>query len=351
MNKPASYLLILLYISLSFSCNKQTITKEETSSLSAMSASDAITYTTKFGVLVNGEPGDDKVTVSKEMGVGYVRDAVILESYTGKAPMMDKYIAEGFKVLLNLNNSHVSETGQKQPNAYPTDMVKYKKNLENVLNKYKPEIAVIENEPANDGRYTGPIEDYFTELQTAIDVCKARGIKIADGGLHTGMVCILVYQDYVSRGMQKKADAFAEFALTDNYLRAAQGKGSAEINAKIEKAKKMIAAYKTMALDYVNIHWYEPLDEDNDPTISAPGAAKEVADYLRRATGKPVITNEFGQDNQLPSLITSMVNEFRLANISYAIVYSGTGVSGAQPLHKGTSLLPNGVAYRDVIAQ
>jgi hypothetical protein len=182
-------------------------------------------------------------------------------------------------------------------------------------------------------------------------VCKARGIKIADGGLHTGMVCILVYQEYINRGMQNKANAFAELALTDNYLRAAQGRGSADINAKIEKAKKMIAAYKTMALDYVNIHWYEPLDEDNDPTISAPGAAKQVADYLRRATGKPVITNEFGQDNQLPSLITSMVNEFRLANISYAIVYSGTGVSGAQPLHKETSLLPNGIAYRDVIAQ
>ena len=106
-----------------------------------------------------------------------------------------------------------------------------------------------------------------------------------------------------------------------------------------------------MDLDYVNVHWYEPLDEDNDPTISAPGAAKEVADYLRWATGKPVITNEFGQDNQLPSLITSTVNEFRTAGLSYAIVYSGTGVSGAQPLHEGTNLLPNGIAYRDVIAQ
>jgi hypothetical protein len=351
MKKTVFILLAPACIFFATGCKKESYPREVSTFLSAVSSSNAVTEETKFGILVNGETGDDKITVVNKTGTTYVRDAIILESYNGKAPMMDKYQSEGFKVLLNLNNSHVSESGQKQPNAYPTDMVKYKKNLENVLNKYKPEIAVIENEPANDGRYTGPIEDYFTELQTAIEVCKARGIKIADGGLHTGMVCILLYQEYLNHGLQKRADAFAELALTDNYLRAAQGRGSAEINAKIEKAKKMIAAYKSMDLDYVNIHWYEPLDEDNDPTISAPGAAKEVADYLRWATGKPVITNEFGQDNQLPSLITSMVNEFRTAGLSYAIVYSGAGISGAQPLHEGTNLLPNGIAYRDVIAQ
>ena len=31
--------------------------------------------------------------------------------------------------------------------------------------------------------------------------------------------------------------------------------------------------------------------------------------------------------------------------------WSGKGTSGAQPLHKGTTLLPNGIAYRDAIAK
>lgn len=352
MKRTVSLLLVLGCIGAAVSCKKETIsTENERADFAALSASDAVTQTTKFGALVNGENGDDKITVSNKMGVAYVRDAIILESYNGKAPMLDKYQQEGFKILLNLNNKHVSAGGSKKPNAYPTDMVKYKKSLESVLDKYKPEIAVIENEPANDGRYTGPIENYFTQLRTAIEVCKARNIKIADGALHTGMVCILVYQDYVNRGMQKKADDFADRALSSTYLRAAQGRGSDDINAKIIKCQKMIDAYKNMALDYVNVHWYEPMGESNNHNVAAPGVAKEVADFLTAKTGKPVITNEFGQDNQSTSLISSMVTEFRLANFAYAVVFSGTGISGAQPLHKGTSLLPNGIAYRDAIAK
>ena len=222
-----------------------------------------------------------------------------------------------------------------------------------ILTKYKPEVAVIENEPANDGNYTGPIEDYFTELSTAITVCHAQGVKVSDGALHTGMVCILVYQDYLSRGLQQKADDFANRALSSNYLRAAQGKGSADINAKLDKCKKMITAYSTMDLDFVNMHWYEPLNTTNDPSLSAPGVAKEVAAYLRKSTGKQVLTNEFGQTNQLPTLVTSQVNEFRLAGLAYAIDFSGTsgGGIGAQTLNIGTTLLPNGIAYRDAVAK
>jgi hypothetical protein len=352
MKKIVSFLLVLSCIGAVVSCKKETITSQnEQSSASVASASDAVTGTTKFGALINGEEGEDKIKVCNEMGVVYVRDAIILESYNGKAPMMDKYQQEGFKVLLNLNNKHVSAGGAKKANAYPTDMIKYKKSLESILDKYKPEMVVIENEPANEGRYTGPIENYFTQLRTAIDVCKARGLKISDGGLHTSMVCILVYQDYINRGMQKQADDFGKRALNSQHLRAAQGKGSSDVNAKLEKCKKMIAAYKNMALDYVNIHWYEPMGESNNPNLAAQGVCKEVADYLKNATGKNVLTNEFGQDNQSTSLITGMVSEFRKANLSYAIVFSGTGVSGAQPLHKGTKLLPNGIAYRDAIAE
>jgi hypothetical protein len=115
----------------------------------------------------------------------------------------------------------------------------------------------------------------------------------------------------------------------------------------------MIAAYKTMALDFVNIHWYEPLTASDDSTISTPGVAKEVADYLRRTTGKQVLTNEFGQTNQIPTLVASQVNEFRLANFAYAIDFSGTGGGGlnSQPLTNGLTLLPNGIAYRAAILQ
>jgi len=328
-------------------CKKETISTSNAQELKTNSVSELVTTTTNFGVLPHDLTGDDQVTLAKELGVGYVRDAIIVSSYNGKAPMIDSYQSNGLKVLCNFNYS--AGGGLK---SFPTDMVKYKSQMQNILQKYKPEVAVIENEPANDGYYIGPIENYFTELSTAIDVCHSYGVKVADGALHTGMVMILVYQNYVALGQQAKADNFAARALSSMYLRAAQGKGSSTINAKIETCKKMIAKYKTLALDFVNLHWYEPWNDADDPTISAPGVAKEVADYLRAQTGKQVLTNEFGQTNQIPTLISSQVNEFKLAGFAYAIDFSGTsgGGIGAMPLSNGLTLLLNGIAYKTAVA-
>jgi len=347
MKKTVCHVLMLSCIcALGISCKKETATTKNEAALSSSASENLILPITKFGVLANNVEGQDRITVAKELNVVYVRDAIVMETYDGKAPMLDKYQANGYKILLNLNYS-----ASQKPSAFPTDMVKYKSTLENILSKYRPEVAVIENEPANDGYYSGPIENYFTELRTAIDVCHARGIKISDGALHTGMVMILVYQDYIRRGLQAQADDFANRALSSNYLRAAQGKGSSDINAKLDKCKKMITAYKSMALDYVNIHWYEPLKDGIDSTISSSGIAKEIADYLRHKIGKQVLTNEFGQTNQIPTLVASQVAEFNLANLAYAIDFSGIGGGGvgSLPLTNGIAILPNGEAYRDAI--
>jgi len=344
MKKTVSFLLVLGCISAAVSCKKETIQTTNSNSISASTSENAVVATTKFGSLISGVDGDVRITVSQKMGVGYVRDAVILNSYRGNAPLINDYLSNGFKVLMNLNYTST------KPSAYPTDMVKYKSYLEKVLADYTPEIAVIENEPINDSYYKGPISDYINEIKTAVDVCHAHGVKVADGGLHIGMVSILVYQDYVARGLQAKADDFANRALTSAYLKAAQGKStSTDISAKLDKTKQQIDAFKTIALDYVNFHWYQPTAKNTNDNIASSGVIKEIADYLRRTTGKQVICNEFGQYNQSTTLITSMVSEIELAGLSYAIVYSGSSSSGAQPLNSGTTLLANGVAYRDAI--
>jgi hypothetical protein len=210
MKKTVCHVLMLSCIcALGISCKKETATTKNEAALSSSASENLILPITKFGVLANNVEGQDRITVAKELNVVYVRDAIVMENYDGKAPMLDKYQANGYKILLNLNYS-----ASQKPSAFPTDMVKYKSTLENILSKYRPEVAVIENEPANDGYYSGPIENYFTELRTAIDVCHARGIKISDGALHTGMVMILVYQDYIRRGLQAQADDFANRALS-----------------------------------------------------------------------------------------------------------------------------------------
>jgi hypothetical protein len=112
----------------------------------------------------------------------------------------------------------------------------------------------------------------------------------------------------------------------------------------------MVEAYASMDLDYVNLHWYEPIKADLDSTVTSPGVLQEIADYLRSATGHPVITNEFGQNNQIKTLVSSQVDAFRKAGYLYAVDWSGYGASGAMPLTNGTKLLSNGRSYRDEVA-
>jgi len=349
--KNLSLLLVSACVSATMSCKKEITANEKivntteesnvSSGLNELSDSG-----TKFGALVkstNLSP-DEKAKVCNALGVKYARNSVILKDFNGKDAAVEKYLANGFKVLLNLNYGHVQTRKGRRPVAYPTDMVEYRNLVEKVLNKYTPHIALIENEETNSLFHTGKIEDYITELKTAVDICKSRGIMVADGGLNTVMVCILVYRDFVARGMQKTADEFGRLALNTNNLKTAKGFGSADENAKLLTTEKLINAIKTIDLDYVNIHFHAPW-LDYDPNSFPPEILKQIADYLRSATGKEVICGEFSEHNKSPDLITSMVNEIKAGGYAYGIVFSGNSVSSAEPLNEGTRLLENGVAF------
>lgn len=356
MNKVLSLVLIAAGIGMA-SCKKDIVSNDLASvpqeALSENEMNASATTNTQFGVLPNSLSKDDRITVGQKLGVSYARDAIILKGFDGKAPVVDAWLSNGFKVLLNLNYDQQDHynNGDKKPRPFPTDMDQYKKLLNNVLDVYQPEIAVIENEPFNDNHYTGPIDNYFTELSTAINICHKRGIKVADGGLNPQRVRILVYQNYLNKGETKKANDFAARALSDYDLRLAEGNGSDEAQSKLNETKKMVNQYAKMDLDYVNIHWYEPIKDDIDQTVTSPGVLQEVADYLREKTGHPVITNEFGQDVETPTMVSSQVDALKAAGFKYAIDFSGKGASGSVSLTKQIQLKPNGKSYRDQVAK
>src|SRR4051794_29208853 len=173
--------LILMGISVMVSCKKEVGSpSDETASLSSQSISSqsissqdisnadtgTIISSTHFGVLVSGAGStDERITVANKFGVSYVRSFTTLKSFNGKDGALEKYLNSGFKVILNLNWDDVSTVGGvKTPVPFPKDMVTYKQKLGAVLDKYKPEVAVIENEPTTKGYHSGLIEDYITEL-------------------------------------------------------------------------------------------------------------------------------------------------------------------------------------------
>jgi len=308
--KTLPLLLIVCCIVTTFSCKKEAVTTgtiSEVTEVASMNSitSDELTATgTQFGAGFDNLSTDQKITVLKKLGANYVRARVIVSTFDGHVGSLEKFSKNGIYVILNLNWEKTGNT----PKPFPQDMATYRKKLGDVFDKYKPEAAVIENEPTNQIYYKGPMSDYITELKNAIDVCKQYGVKVADGCVHVATV-----KDIMHGG--SLADAAS-------------------------RAKQLLDAYKTLDLDYVNVH--APGSGDSYPSQDLV----DVANYIRNYTGKQVISNEFKLYTNSTTLLSDMVQGMKQGNYIIALLRSA---SGATRLNDGTDLNVLGQAYADAI--
>jgi len=311
------YLLLFAgCITAAISCKKETVTTStklpETGSMKSTTSDQLVSGSNSFGI--GGFAGlstDQKMVLYNKLEIQYVRAQLTLKNFKGGIGGPQKLSNNGFKVILNLNWSLVPKKGDdKTPTTWPQDMNLYKQKLGEVLSKYKPDVAVIENEPTVDIFHKGPVEDYITELKNAIQVCKQYGVTVADGGIHVPLI----------------------LQVRDGNLN----------NENAVEVKKLIAAYKTLDLDYVNIHCH-------GGDTYTQGSFEKAADYIRQQTGKPVICNEFSLAKSSTSLLKDMVNGLKQGDYKIALIFSANGDDRSVPLNKGTDLLPLGIDYRDMI--
>lgn len=319
-----------------------------------------------FGILIDKTnnliiPIDKKIQVAKALGLNYMRAHAYISTWNGIVNNYDAFTAAGFKIILNINYGIPrNATGDKDPVPFPTDLQAYSRSVNLILDKYKPELVVIENEEDNPGYHAGSANDYINELKTAIYICHAKGLKVTNGGLTVREMTVLVYDDLIRNGKTQLANDFAQrafppayFSKLDNYQTIPQ------VQRALSFGKQVLQAYKTLNLDYVNFHWYEPVsargainnksihNEHMDAVVFAA-----VVNYLKKLTGKPVITNEFGLMNTSPALITELMQKVLDANMDYAIFYSGDGAGGSKALQNNdASLRENGIAVKDFIKQ
>ena len=311
--------LLILGCSALYSCKKEVAPTVNSTNAVATSSNitsdDAIAAGTQFGAGVLGST-NDRITLYNKFGVKYIRSGVELKNFGGNMATEKSLTQKGYKVVLTISWANPTGSGDnRKGQPFPTNMTLYKQQLTKLFNTYKPEIAVIENEPTTDIFHSGPIENYITELKTAVSVCNQFNVKVADGAIH------VPYIEQVMNGTARSGNAL--------------------------EVKKLIAAYKTLNLDYVNIHTFGPTGKD--PDVYQPGLLKKVADYLRNQTGKSIMSNEWTVHNFSSALVKSMVSGFKEANFKIAIVRSAPSNSGAVSLNKGTSLLPNGITYASLI--
>jgi hypothetical protein len=132
------------------------------------------------------------------------------------------------------------------------------------------------------------------------------------GGLVGALVVLLVYDAYRQAGDVSRAEALAARALSPDLRRAL---GSARAREQLDRARRLLRAYREAAVDAVNFHWYE----------ADPGALEEGVGYLRAHTRRPVLSNEIGQRSDEPAQTTAVMRKVVELGLPVAVWFARDG--------------------------
>jgi hypothetical protein len=339
--------------SITYKLNISAVTSEDTSGSGGIiiDTSTLACSPVKYGALFGlGSTALNMTALSNE-GLQYAR---VSYNNTGSVSY-PAYTSAGYKVLWSYNTA-VPVIGSYT--LLPTDTLSFRNKLDSILTANgttNMEGAAVINELYNirhGAGYWNPVSarNVINLLRAAVNVLHEHGIKAFDGGLNGEILYYQVWRDYVNRGFPDSAADFAARAfpagtnLTNWATDTSHG-------YRISYADSIIAALVTLPTDAVNYHYYETvLNADSLNTTINPLTFMQIARYLRRATGKHVITNEFGLNNNtstdiLSQLIDAVEELHDEGNMEYAIWYSGN--PDYSLVGDDASLTDLGVAFRD----
>jgi hypothetical protein len=358
-------LIVLIFLCL-ISCKKEL---KDTTIRSISTNTENYTATTKgqkFGVLINAAHryesdtytantfilvDSSKIKLSQQYGVKYYRLAIThdgeWDNPTKQAAFLTSYqrfVDSGFAILLNVK---YIDPDPNTPIPF-ADSTNYRNFLRDVLDSISsapPALVVVENEETNPGYYKDTtitdFNKYLKLLKGAIEECHARSIKITDGGLISGSVIPLVWDWLTSRHS-------GDTALTNGFARKALAptKATALLNGSyaslISLGKTVMDEYATTSIDYINLHWYEPvilvqwLDANDgssvgiDKTAIVPGVFDSVVAYLDSKFMVPILSNETGQFTSSSDLTNSLMDKYlsyqsNTSNFPIVCWYDGDG--------------------------
>ncbi|TKK69220.1 hypothetical protein FC093_07845 [Ilyomonas limi] len=333
------YLLAVAFTALLFcSCQKEELKgrfpdnlgrDKESSSLPRDQAQLSKTRSVQYGALINAPSKkgslDFQVNVANQLGISCLRSRVIV-SDPGEVAILNS----GYKVLLNFNSDY-----EGTPLPFVSNLAQYQTDLQQIISNFSalPVVAAIENEESNRMYHSGTAQEYINQLSVAIDVMHANGIKVTNGGITDAGLNYLVYQDFMNQGKYDSAEQFKKLVHVTPKNPNTQNRG--------RYVDTLLQAYAQMELDYVNFHWKAGSADMQ--------ALTEVIAYLKKRTGKPIISNELGQFDKDPNTLTALIQKCTDEDFPYIIWYSpdeNAGKKDAPLQYSDASLTPSGIAYQ-----
>lgn len=344
---PYYCLLMLAVVALFFtSCQKESLDATMLNSTASANSAEARlklpwqrkSPETAYGALIGAPDSLDnlifELSVADQLGITCLRERVAVPCRSLSVNLVPE-LTSGYKVVLNFNTPNSTDDSLL---PFVSDLNQYRIDLNNILNTFTvlPEVAVIENEESNRFYYSGTAQEYLTQLSTAIAVMHARGIKVTNGGITSGGLNYLVYLDLLSQGKTDSAEQFKEAANVTPNSPTTQERGAF--------VEELLLAYASMDLDFVNFHW--------KATSPDTETFNQVINYLKKRTGKKIISNELGQFDEDPNTLLAHIQMCSDQGFPYMLWYSpdeSEGKKGKSLQRHDASLTQSGLEYQEYL--
>jgi hypothetical protein len=298
----------------------------------------------RFGAMIVDAADQARLDRLRAIGTSRVRFVARLD--TAPTSRIADAQAQGFEVLTTATNGAF-------PAAPPSDLPDFQARLSRELAAHPTPVVSIENEPTADRYYTGTPQQYLAELAAAVTIARAFGIKISDGGLVSAGVQLATWHDLWTHSGCAAADHYAAIAFPASRIggevisdvpscadpnRPILG-GNPKALQVMNDTETLIAGFAQIPIDYVNFHWYQ----------STPEAMRTTVEYLRRATGKQVITNEIGQFDDSPDTLRALLDETARLHLPWVVWFASDGSGAVGLFNADGSIRSNGIAFRDFV--
>ncbi len=323
--------------------------------------------------LVNGTTSystSDRITEAKALGVKLQR----VHQVVGKPLSSDvqPFAANGIQTQLTIKATAGTQT---QPIDTPEAQAAFRSGLSSLLDQYRTPLLSVENEETADNFYAGTPDQYLTELRIAVDVAKAHNVNVTDGGIPWTTISLVAWNQIRKTRGTSAADAYIATVFrggSNAWIRndltgvAADDPDPYSHLSRVAPRQNWVDAEYLLSqfgtdpgdvpLTFVNFHWYVLDDFGGYKTAGYTDAEAltDTIDAIKAITGRPVVTNEFGQHGTTPEAVAGNLHVvLDQENLPFVVWFDADGIPAHglfDPALGPGHLRLSGETFRDTLA-
>ncbi|HEX6879971.1 MAG TPA: glycosyl hydrolase [Terriglobales bacterium] len=307
---------------------------------------------------LSGKP-ERRIQIAKELGATWYRPAPVLLNADAKCEDCETARSAGLSLSLVVRNANSAS----KPSAPISDPADFKRKLRDILNREKPGILVVEDEPDDPKSFTGTSDDYRAELAAACEVSSELKIPCANGGFSSHNIALLAIDQRYSSDPNDAANIAntteivrvgghgTDFNILGTPVANVGENRKPVIDAtrkfldknqhEIDRMRQFIDAVNQSKVDRLNFHWYE-LQVDNLP---------KVLDSLHEVSKLPLMSDGMGDKSGRAFAVGEQIKT-SFDNYVWPMIWQGTDDREIQGLvDKNGKLRPTANAFKSEAAR